>query len=330
MIYAIIGSRYPCLKNQGNLNNLYGLPLSLAQLTPEHRVAVMEMGMSALGEIAQLCQMAKPEIGVITNIAEGHTEFLKDVEGVAQAKGELLEALPPQGAAVINADCEILMKQAARTKAKIVTFGIERPAEVRARDIELGSQGSRFSLDGLDFTLGLSGRHNIYNALAAVAAADVLDIDREAARQNLLRMKPIPMRLEIRNLGEISLINDAYNSNPESARAALSVLGQMNNPGRRIAVLADMLELGDIGPQKHAELGRLAGKICDLLVAVGHLAEYIHEAAEMPQDRKYYCRNNQEAIDYIMNVLRPGDVILIKGSRGMRLEEVVKAIEERF
>lgn len=330
MISAIVSSQYPCLKNQGNLNNLYGLPLSLAQLSSEHRVAVMEMGMSALGEIAQLCRIAEPEIGVITNVAEGHTEFLGDVDGVARAKGELLAALPAQGTAVINADCEILMRQAGRTTARIVTFGIDRPADVRAQGLKFEPQFSSFSIDGQIFTLGLPGRHNIYNALAAVAVADVLGISREVSRENLSQMKPVPMRLNIQSLGEITLINDAYNSNPESAKAALSVLSQLRCRGRRIAVLADMLELGDIGPGKHAEIGRLAGQICDLLVAVGSLAKYIHEGAEMPEGKKIHCQHNREAIEYIMNILRPGDVVLVKGSRGMRLEEVVQAIQEGF
>lgn len=329
MIAAAAGGKFNVLKNQGNLNNQYGLPLSLAGLSPEHQVAVMELGMSGFGEISLLCRLARPEIGVITNISEGHTQFLGDVRGVARAKAELLDWLPSDGAAIINADCDALMEQAARSQAKVTTFGIDRPADVKAERIRTRMDGISFAIDGEEFDLKLSGRHNIYNALAAVAACDRLGLTRRDVGRRLADMAAVPMRQEIIRLGGITLINDAYNANPGSVKAALENLADTAGVGRRVAVLADMLELGEIGPQRHREAGELAGRTAELVVAIGELAVYIKEGALSAGAATAHFHNNQEAIPFILGSIRPGDTVLVKGSRGMKLEEVVEAIKER-
>jgi UDP-N-acetylmuramoyl-tripeptide--D-alanyl-D-alanine ligase len=329
MIAQAAGASFGVLKNQGNLNNQYGLPLSLAGLGPEHQVAVMELGMSGFGEIALLCRLAKPQIGVITNVAEGHTQFLGDIGGVARAKGELLECLPPDGTAVLNADSDILMGQAARTKARVVTFGIERPATVKAESLEQRPGGVSFRIDGMDFELNLAGRHNVYNALAAVAVCDRLGLTRRESSRRLSEMRPVPMRQEILKLKNCILINDAYNANPESMSAALDTLRETAGPGRKVAVLADMLELGEIGPVRHREIGELAGRSAELVVAIGPLAAYINEGAAAAGADSRHFEDNGRAIPYVLSAIRPGDTLLVKGSRGMKLEEIVEAVKEK-
>jgi UDP-N-acetylmuramoyl-tripeptide--D-alanyl-D-alanine ligase len=328
MIYQMASGRFRVLKNQGNLNNQYGLPLSLAGLEPEHQVAVMEMGTSGFGEIEMLARMSRPEIGIITNVAEGHTQFLGDIRGVARAKGELLECLPDDGAAVLNADNEILMEQAGRTKARVLTFGIENRATVKAECVETGAAGVSFMVDGLQFELGLAGRHNVYNALAAIAACDLIGLSRQEAGRRLSEMRAAPMRQEILRLEGCLVINDAYNANPESVKAALEILRQTAGPGRKIAVLADMLELGEIAAARHQEMGRLAAKAADLVVAIGPLAVHIDEGARSAGAESVHFEDNRRAIGHILETIRPGDTILVKGSRGMKLEEIVEAIKE--
>lgn len=327
MIAQAAGGSFNILKNQGNLNNQYGLPLSLAGLEPAHQVAVMELGTSGFGEIATLGRMAKPDIGIITNVAEGHTQFLGDVRGVARAKSELLECLPPGGTAILNADCEVLMEQAGRTEARVVTFGIDRPAEVRAEAVRSLPEGISFKVDGTEFKLRLAGRHNAHNALAAIAACDRLGISRLEASRRLFELRPVPMRQEIMNLGRCTLINDAYNANPESMRAALETLGASAGPGRKVAVLADMLELGEVAAARHRKVGELAGRTAEIVVAIGPLAAYINEGAVSVGAESRHFDTNGPAIDYLLDALRSGDTVLVKGSRGMRLEEVVEAIK---
>jgi len=328
MIAAIAGARFAVLKNEGNLNNQYGLPLSLAALTRQHQLAVLELGMSGFGEIALLVAMARPQIGVITNIGEGHTEFLGDVQGVARAKAELLEALPEDGTAVLNADSPLAMSHRARSKAPLRTFGIDNPADVQTTRLVPSDGGMEFTLDGLDFRINLWGRHNVSNALAAIAAADVLGIDRETARARLGCLRPLKMRQEVVRLKQWMVINDAYNANPESMKAALEALGRIGGHGRKVAILADMLELGGIGPSRHREIGETAGREAEVVVAIGTLANGIYEGAKAGGASAHHFENNQTAITIIMKLLKPGDTILIKGSRGMHLEEVAKAIEE--
>jgi UDP-N-acetylmuramoyl-tripeptide--D-alanyl-D-alanine ligase len=329
MIYQMASGSFRVLKNQGNLNNQYGLPLSLAGLGPGHQVAVMELGMSGFGEIALLCRLARPEIGVITNVSEGHTQFLGDVRGVARAKAELLDCLPSDGTAIINGDCDVLMEQTGRSRARVTTFGLDRPADVKAENVRTRVDGVSFTVDGEEFELKLSGRHNVYNALASIAACDLLGLPRRETSRRLAEMAAVPMRQEMLRLGEIALINDAYNANPGSMRAALENLADVAGAGRRVAVLADMLELGEIGPQRHREAGELAGRTAELVVAIGELAAYINEGARSAGADSAHFRSNQEAIPFIKKSIRPGDTVLVKGSRGMRLEEVVEAIKGR-
>lgn len=326
MIAAVLSSRHAVLKNEGNLNNQYGLPLSLFRLSPAHTAAVLELGMSAIGEIAGLCALAQPGIGVVTNVGEGHTQYLKTMANVAAAKAELFAALPADGVAIANADDPWVMKGAAAAAARVVRFGIGDAADVRAEGIRFTSGGSAFTVGDQQFTLPMLGGHNVYNALAAIAVGDALGIARQSAAAALAAMRPAPMRLEPVRLKDFFLINDAYNANPASMRAALETLAGLELPGRKVAILGDMLELGEIAEKRHWEIGYLGGRRADAIFTVGDLSAKIHQTAEGAGAEAVHCRTSQELVARLPELLRPSDVILVKASRGMHFEEIVNAI----
>ena len=327
MIAAILSMKYTVLKNQGNLNNQYGIPLSLFQLGPQHQAAVLELGMSALGEIRSLCAAALPETGVITNVGEGHTEFLKNIATVGQAKAELFEALPGSGTAITNADDPWAMKALAMTRARRITFGIGAQADVRAEHIKFTISGSSFMVGPQPVTVPMLGGHNVYNALAALAVGDVMGVPRSDAAQALAAMAATPMRLEPVRLEHYFLINDAYNANPASMRAALETLADLDLPGRKVAILGDMLELGEISEKRHWEIGYLAGRRADAVFSAGRSAAKIHQTAEGTGATAAHFDSTEQLIEELPRLLRPQDVILVKASRGMRFELIVNAIK---
>jgi len=327
MTAAILSARYNVLKNQGNLNNQYGTPLSLFRLTGDCQVGVMELGMSALGEIADLCRLVEPEIGIITNVGEGHTLYLKDLPTVGRAKGELLEALPKGGLAVVNGDDANVMSQTARTRAKIIKFGLSDDCQYRAQQINYRPDGTTFIVNGQRVIIRQLGRHNVYNALAALAAGEALGVDITGAAEKLAGLEPTPMRLEIIQAGEFTIINDAYNANPQSMRAAIKVLGSLDGSRRKVAILGDMLELGEIEKLRHHDIGAFAAQQADLVVAVGPLAADIHRGAQEVKENSIHFPDNASLIADLGKILRPGDLVLAKASRGMRFEEIVNAIK---
>lgn len=328
MIAAVLSSSYRVLKNQGNLNNLYGLPLSLFKLEPDHEAAVLEVGMSAPGEISQLCRMAEPEIGVITNVGQGHTLQLKSVEAVAQAKGELLEALPESGLAVVNGDDTNVMAQCSRTKARVVTFGQGPQCLYRPDDIILEPEGTSFFVLGHRVSLRQLGLHNVINSLAALAVGRELGVEIAESARELSRLEPVPMRLETIRAGRYTIINDCYNANPPSMRAALETIRSLKSNGRRVAVLGDMLELGDTERQSHFEIGRLAAEVCGLTLAAGTLAEEIWRGVSSAGGAGAYFGDRDALASKLKDILLPGDLVLVKASRGMHFEEIVNSIKE--
>ncbi|MDI6738861.1 MAG: UDP-N-acetylmuramoyl-tripeptide--D-alanyl-D-alanine ligase [Candidatus Edwardsbacteria bacterium] len=328
MIAAVLSTSRNVLKNEGNFNNQYGIPLSLFRLSPAHTAAVMELGMSSLGEIAGLCGLVRPVIGVITNVGEGHTQFLNSIANVARAKAELFAALPRDGAAIANADDQWVMKGAAGTAARVIRFGIGPNADVWATDIKFSTSGASFSVDGQRFTVPMLGGHNVYNALAAIATGDALGIPREQAARALAGMRPMPMRLEPVSLDKFFLINDAYNANPASMRAALETLAGLERPGRKVAILGDMLELGEIAEKRHWEIGYLAGRRADAVFTVGPLAAKIHQTAEGAGAEAAHFASHAELIARLPALLKLNDVILVKASRGMHFEQIVNAITQ--
>jgi UDP-N-acetylmuramoyl-tripeptide--D-alanyl-D-alanine ligase len=330
MLAAILARTGPGLKSAGNFNNLVGVPLTLFGLQPEQRWAVVEMGMSARGEIARLAQIAAPQIGIITNVGAGHLEQLGGISGVARAKGELFIQLPAGGTAIVNADDPQIGQLPLANGVRRVLFGTAAEAQVRAAAIVAaeGEVGFTLHLPGAEacVQLPLPGRHNVQNALAAAAAAWVLEVPLDDIVAGLAEFKPCPGRMELVELpGDLLVLEDSYNANPLSMRAALDALDDLGRPGRRIAVLGDMLELGQAARELHFEVGTLVARQADWLFTLGELAGEIAAGAAangLAAERIVTAGTVEELLDRLRPILRPGDRLLIKGSRGMRMERV--------
>jgi len=334
MIAAIAETTFKTLKTRGNLNNHIGLPLNVLQLDASHEVAVLEMGMSAAGEIRLLADIAKPDIGVITNISEGHLVQLKTLKNVQAAKGELFDSLDNEGTAIINADDPLVLELATslRTAVKRATFGINNPADVKAHDIQATGRGHDFtvSLFGNAFPVQLPflGFCNIYNALAAVATGHSLGIGTADIKAGLANCKLLSQRYEIFQHDSKTIINDAYNANPKSMREALATLAEYPSSGRRIFVIGDMLELGDLSSSAHTRLGNeIAKQPIDMLVTVGELTALTAQGARaggMKGDRIIVFDTRAEASEFLRENTRHGDCLLFKGSRGSGMEMVLQ------
>jgi len=334
MLAGILERVGPGLKTAGNFNNLIGLPLTLLRLKKEHQWAVLEMGTSALGEIERLTAIAQPTIGIITNIGAAHLETLHGLDGVSRAKGELFAGLRG-GVAIANLDDPRVANLPVANGVKKLSYGLSCEADIRAENIT--GENSKPSFDLLvseerhRVQLSLPGRHNIANALAAASAAVELNVPINDIVAGLSAFVSIPGRMSLFPLpcGGL-LLDDSYNSNPLSASAALDALAELKGHGRRLAVLGDMLELGDNATAFHEELGTKAAKKVDLLIGVGHFSATLCKAAVdagLADDQVVQLADAAEAVNYLQNEQRSGDRILIKGSRGIRLEQVVDAIK---
>jgi UDP-N-acetylmuramoyl-tripeptide--D-alanyl-D-alanine ligase len=330
MLAAILARTGPGLKSAGNFNNLVGVPLTLFGLCPDHRWAVVEMGMSARGEITRLAQITAPQLGIITNIGAGHLEKLGGISGVARAKGELFIQLPAGGTAIVNADDPQIGQLPLANGVRRVLFGLSPEAQVRASAISAADGTVAFTLHlpsaEAAVQLPVPGRHNVQNALAAAAAAWVLEVSLEDIVAGLAEFKPCPGRMELVKLADdVLVIEDSYNANPLSMRAALDALQDLGRPGRRIAVLGDMLELGQAARELHFEVGALVAMRADWLFTLGELAREIAAGAAaggLAAGRIATAATVEELVDRLRAVLQPGDRLLIKGSRGMRMERV--------
>ncbi|MGE5653326.1 MAG: UDP-N-acetylmuramoyl-tripeptide--D-alanyl-D-alanine ligase [Bacillota bacterium] len=337
MIAAVLGQRYRVLKSEGNLNTEVGLPLTIFNLEDNHEIAVLEMGMRGPGEIAELCRIAKPDVAVLTNISEVHLELLGSIENIALAKAEILEALGESGIAVLNADDPWVMKMRSKARGTVITYGIANSADTMAYEIEtLGLGGSRFTVD-LDgermgrVHLPVPGEHNILNALAAVSVGRALGMSFEQVNAGLASFTPSAQRLNIINLSDGSiLINDSYNAGPKSVAATLGVLREIRGDRPTIAVLGDMLELGEAAERAHLTVGALVHSTgVDRLITRGQLARRIAKGAleaGMAPERIRAAISNRDALSALLDWLQPGSAILIKGSRGMAMEEIVEGL----
>jgi len=334
MLAAILDHLGPGLKSAGNFNNLIGVPLTLFGLQPEHRWAVVEMGMSARGEIARLAEIAAPNIGLITNIGAGHLENFEGISGVARAKGELFISLPADGVALINADDPEVYRLPVANGVRKVLFGLNADAAIRADRItaQNGSVSFDLAIDGAvqRVMLPLPGRHNVANALGAAAVATVLGVGLKEITAGLEAFKPCPGRMELLELpGDIVVLEDSYNANPLSMHAALDALRDLGSPGRRLAVLGDMLELGTSAPELHYQIGTIAAQRADWLFTYGTLAREIARGARdagLPDDKVFVANSHDELAARLLQVLQAGDRVLIKGSRGMCMEKVTAAL----
>jgi UDP-N-acetylmuramoyl-tripeptide--D-alanyl-D-alanine ligase len=330
LIASVLAPQYVTLKSKGNLNNEIGLPLTLLKLNETHQRAVLEMGMYAIGEIRELCRLAQPSIGVITNVGPSHLERLGSIERIAQAKGELVQALPADGVAVLNGDDALVRRMRDWTSASVLFYGLDPSNDIRADEIEsFGLEGIAFDLhyrgEKLHVRLPLLGRHSVHTALAAagVGLADGLSWDqilsglRDVSAQ--LRLIAVPAEKET------TILDDTYNSSPESSLAALNLLAELD--GRKIAVLGDMLELGTFEEEGHRIVGGRAAQVVAVLVAVGTRGKWIGAAAqEDGLAETFFAESNNQAVEILRGVMRPGDMILVKGSRGARMEEIVSAL----
>jgi UDP-N-acetylmuramoyl-tripeptide--D-alanyl-D-alanine ligase len=330
----VLGARFRVLKSEGNFNNHFGLPLMLLKLEPEHDVAVIEMGMSHAGEIRALAKIAQPEVGVVTNVAPVHLEFFDSLAGIARAKYELIESLTSNGTAVLNADDEYVSQFGRDFKGKVATYGMRPTADVRAENVRTrGAEGSEFDvvmLSGREpARLPLVGEHNILNALAAVAVGVARGLKPSEAVAALATLTPPDKRGQVLQLGNITVINDCYNSNPKALHAMVDALAAMK-AGRRIVVAGEMLELGPAGEEMHRAAGQhIAGNKIDVLLGVRGLAQAIVDGARGAGGQAEFVATPEEAGEWLARETHDGDVVLLKASRGVKLEKALDSWKAR-
>ncbi|MFZ5352683.1 MAG: UDP-N-acetylmuramoyl-tripeptide--D-alanyl-D-alanine ligase [Bacillota bacterium] len=338
MIAAVLSRKYNVLKTQGNLNNEIGLPLTLLNLSSSHEAAVLEMGMSGLGEIKRLADIARPEIGVISNVGTAHIEKLGSRENILIAKTEIFTYFNSSSIGIINGDNDLL-KTIADVDFKLIRFGLEEHNDIRAANLsDDGASGICFDVltgnSACAMKVPIPGVHNVYNALSAVCVGLELGMSIEDIRQGLLDFKPSKLRMEIFDTPKgIKVINDVYNANPDSMRAAVNTLTSFRQKGRIICILGDMLELGEMSEELHIELGEyIKDTGIDFLITVGNLGERISYGARnagLKGDKIRCFSTNEEAIENLGLLLKSGDTVLIKGSRGMKMESIVEFLRER-
>ena len=333
MIACVLESRLKTLKTEGNFNNEIGLPRTLLRLDSSYQAAVIEMGMSHFGEISKLSCCAAPSIGVITNIGVSHIENLGSREGIRKAKLEILDGMESNAPLILNADDALLSEIISTSGRRIVSYGIDNQnAEVRAVDIKEQNLTTTFDIvydrGKVRAALPAVGRHNVLNALAAFAVGLSCNIAPAMAAAALEQYAPTGMRQRMISRGGMTVIEDCYNASPDSMRAALNVLAGMTCSGKRIAVLADMLELGTYAKEAHQQVGRMAADSkTDMLFCTGTEAEQIADAAKEAGLREtYFYKDRDKLAEAVKAAAVPGDCVLFKGSRGMRLEEVIKKI----
>lgn len=332
MAASVLKTRYRVLSTEGNLNTCLGVPLTILRFSTKHDVAVVEMGITERGGLKYLCKIADPTIGVITNIGPTHLEFLGSVEGVAKAKGELLDYLDESSMAILNLDDLLLSKELSKVKGRLLGFGIEKRCQFRGERLTLDKEGrGHFSLQSHFFNLQLPGWHNVYNALAAATVGAGLGVPVSKAALALGSFSSPKLRSQMLESGGIRLLNDVYNANPASMRAALKVLSsiKISERGRRVAVLGDMLELGPGAVDSHRKLGELAAGGVDALFAIGDLSGQVvcgGVNGGLPPEQCRNFANQNSLVDALKIFLHRDDLVLIKGSRGLAMEGIVAAL----
>jgi UDP-N-acetylmuramoyl-tripeptide--D-alanyl-D-alanine ligase len=337
MAAALLATAGPVLKTEGNLNNRYGLPLTLLRLHPEHRHAVLELGMSAPGELAALTRIAEPDVAVITNVAPVHLEFFPSLDAIADAKAEVLEGLRPGGTAVLNHDDPRVLRIGERHAGRVVWFGRDRRCDVSAENWRGAARGMRFELviggRETDVALPLAGAHFVQDFLAAAAAAHVLGVAPQAMAAAASALRPAAHRGQWLRLGRgVTLIDDCYNASPQAVEAAVAALA-LAAGRRRVAFLGDMLELGPAGPELHRQVGEAIAGGLDVIVAAGPLAGCFLDGARRagaPSRSLHAFPDAAAAAAAAPGLVGDGDAVLVKGSRGAHMEAVVEALAAGF
>lgn len=335
LLAACLGAKYKVVKTQGNFNNEIGLPKTLLSIQPDTDIAVVEMGMRGLGQIAELCRIAEPDSGLITNVGETHMELLGSMENIGKAKSEIVVDLPSDGFAVLNGDNEYVLAAAGKTKAQVVYFGLGESCDYRGSDIVTSALGTTFTCTekksgkSVSVRLQLIGEHNVYNALSAIAGAACYGVPLEDSARALATARLTGSRQEIIYIGDITFINDAYNASPASMEAALKTLAEAKKAAhgavRTIAVLADMLELGAISEDAHRRVGRWAVENgVDYVLTYGPEAAYISEEVKKLGGETCHYADRQGAADKLRQLATAGDIILLKGSNSMQVGKMLE------
>jgi UDP-N-acetylmuramoyl-tripeptide--D-alanyl-D-alanine ligase len=336
MMAAVLGSLGPVLKPESSFNNQWGLPLTLLKLTAEHRAAALELGTNKPGEIAALAEIARPTIAAVTTVSSAHTEFLGSLDGIQAEKSALVRAISADGAVVLNADDPRVFGMRGASRARVRTFGAMKAADIRATEIADTPAGVSFVLQipagRRTVRLRFAGRHNVTNALAAAGVGVALGLPLEQIASGLEAARPAKGRCVWRRAGALRILDDTYNANPVSVLAALDTLRASAGGMRRVVVLGDMLELGSIADALHQEMGRaVAASGAAEFVGLGRRSRIAVEAArEAGLSESHHAETFEDTVAHLLKRLAPGDAVLVKGSRGMRMERVVDALLARF
>ncbi|WP_073025020.1 UDP-N-acetylmuramoyl-tripeptide--D-alanyl-D-alanine ligase [Lutispora thermophila] len=338
MIASVLSESFSVLKNEGNLNNTIGLPITVFGIEKHHDICVFEMGMNRFGEIESLAAIVKPDVAVITNIGTAHIEYLGSRQGIFEAKKEVFKYFTKENTAIINGDDDMLSTMT-NTEYNVIKYGLEEHNTFCAKNIKQhGDEGMEFSLciDGKkeNFFVPLIGVHNVYNALCAIAVGLTMKMNIEKIKSGLAKFAPGKMRMEIFNTDDgIRVINDSYNANPDSTSAAIEVLKNMPCHGRRVLIIGDMMELGDYSEIGHKRVGEKAAESnIDIIITIGEKAKDVCKGAlnkGMGDRQIYHFKDNAAAISQLISILLPKDTVLIKGSRVMKLEEIADFLRER-
>jgi len=326
---AVLARRFQVTKTEGNFNNHVGLPRTILEATSRDEVAVWEIGMNHPGEVAALARLAMPDVAIITNIGVAHIEFMKSREAIAAEKGALAEAVGAQGTVILNADDPFTESMAKRTRGKVLLAGTTA-GTIRASEITQSESGTDFTiLEGAHrcrAQLPVPGLHMVQNALLAVAAGRAFGLSLEDCAAGLVAAPLTKARLQIKEIQGVRFLDDSYNANPDSMKAALRTLVELDADGKRVAVLGEMRELGSESEQDHREIGETAAALkVDHLITIGNVAATIAQAAEHAGlEKSVAVRSTSEAADFLRKIAEPGDLVLIKGSRAARTEEVIE------
>lgn len=335
-VAGVLSARYRVWKTQGNFNNEVGLPLTVLQLRDEHEIAVLEMGISDFGEMHRLSEIARPDICILTNIGQCHLEFLGDRGGVLRAKTEIFDFMNPEGIIFVNGDDDKLITLKDKWQEKLVTFGRNQTNDVfAANEVSRGLLGSLADIQGKvnisEVQVPLPGEHMVLNALAASAVADMLGLSTEEIKAGMRTVQSVSGRSNIIPLQDFVLIDDCYNANPVSMKAAIDLLQSAN--GRKIAVLGDMFELGEEEEKLHFEVGEYTKGKVDILICVGDLAKYIYEGAMENKEEDtllLYLKEKEELYLHLEHIIMPQDTILLKASHGMGFADLVSWFEKTY
>ncbi len=335
MIDTVLRSRLAGTSSPKNFNNQIGVPVSLLQLERWHRFAVLELGASAPGEIGRLAKLSAPQIGVITHVGDAHWGGFGNRETIATSKAELLEQLPSDGLAVLNADDPWLRKMADRCRAPIVWIGRGPDADLTAMQVRSAAGRLKFRVGGQAYDAPVWGRHHLTAALAAIAVGRHFGFDPPEIAEALAAYEPAAQRCEVSQTIGPTIVNDSYNSSPSAMRAALALIREIQSPGKRIVIAGDMGDLGESAPRWHRQLGEDVVRLCgaDLLIACGEHANEVADAAAeagMPAGRAIACRDWEQAFTVLTEAVETDDVVLVKGARVMRLERLVDSLKSRY